>query len=1054
MAAEKSFLQSIKLDISRTFKLSPYERLAFHKILGIAKSETGSQILLRELQKGTLMRRSAILSLVNYNENDVRKTLVNLLGQPITESEKIIILDYLLQNPGVGAADAVFSFIDKEIGGEASHGALARGFRILQTIGEGDSNILEFLTSKITDEDIDSSIKGLAIEALASFNAIGYFEEIVKKGDEHLCFSAYKAIYEYARVVNEKASRKNDEERIFTYSEKGEEKSVLDIRVLLGKMTNYFDSYSNRTKIAFICAMISSNHREYLIYVMKALTSKDIELAGMTLYILYQNVELLTDPDKLFRSLIALSIENQRFNELIVAILYKYFSADDKSRQFNILQDKLYGYIVVTLETYFETYRKEFMITDVIEKGLPESFQRIRDFILKYGNPDIKKEIINHLNQEEPSVVRHVVDDMGKWISFIEEEDRESLHYLFEILLDDDIKSRENSASRIEDLRFEKLYLRNRIVRLCRLIGLLEISEASTALVNIYNYLKKYSDPRIMEAVIHTLSILNYSYMLGEIEVMINTGNEEDQKKALELISLFTEQRSLNILLELLKNRMSEESFLVEKALEILLDRDISGNVTANQILKGIIDNSGGSTIRSYAILGIGQCGMEPDIEFLNTLFFKLDDKEPKDVVVRAIGDIVYRNDNIHRRQLIKYLQEYLKDPGIRVRIYSCLLLIRLGDTNAIRSIREMLIIKNKDIQRDILTIIGDLKSIEFSFFILSLLKEEYGISRDIISLIKRLPEDEIREINGFIVNLFQKYEAPDMEGMDSMSAADPPKKITLEGAVQEQKTLLNIELLTAGMQEDDFYFTELINLNLKLKYLILSIVKQYNGVIAKLSKSDILIYFDHAIDAANAASGIEREVGRHNNSKTRKNHLRLNMHLYTGMIYVFNGEIVHVPVDLPIDMKNVPMENRVLVDGTTGDIISDKFSLLHLPSIAFPVEGQSVEFYEIEQQFNYNETVDSILKDVQEKLNQKEQMQQKLEEEMRMLRRKSRSTSSVAVARELENIGQKLQEQLNEIEGYVQRRSTDRELINNVRKMLKNTQNMYKVEISRIIID
>jgi phosphoribosylformylglycinamidine (FGAM) synthase PurS component len=76
------------------------------------------------------------------------------------------------------------------------------------------------------------------------------------------------------------------------------------------------------------------------------------------------------------------------------------------------------------------------------------------------------------------------------------------------------------------------------------------------------------------------------------------------------------------------------------------------------------------------------------------------------------------------------------------------------------------------------------------------------------------------------------------------------------------------------------------------------------------------------------------------------------------------------------------------------------------------------------------------------------------MEEEMKNLRRGVQSPSSAAVSRDLENLGNKLKESLTEIEKYIQRRSTDRELNRNVQKMLNNTYNMYKVEISRIIIE
>ncbi len=60
MSDEKNFLQTIKLEISRNFRLEPYERKAFHRILGLVKSQQGKDILLRELEKGGDIRKSAI----------------------------------------------------------------------------------------------------------------------------------------------------------------------------------------------------------------------------------------------------------------------------------------------------------------------------------------------------------------------------------------------------------------------------------------------------------------------------------------------------------------------------------------------------------------------------------------------------------------------------------------------------------------------------------------------------------------------------------------------------------------------------------------------------------------------------------------------------------------------------------------------------------------------------------------------------------------------------------------------------------------------------------
>ena len=86
---EKDFLQTLKLDISKKFTLAPYERIAFHKILGYHKSENGIRILLRDLQKGGIIRRSAVSVLKKIAHPEVTNALVDLLVTDDTGEEII-----------------------------------------------------------------------------------------------------------------------------------------------------------------------------------------------------------------------------------------------------------------------------------------------------------------------------------------------------------------------------------------------------------------------------------------------------------------------------------------------------------------------------------------------------------------------------------------------------------------------------------------------------------------------------------------------------------------------------------------------------------------------------------------------------------------------------------------------------------------------------------------------------------------------------------------------------------------------------------------------------
>ena len=158
-----------------------------------------------------------------------------------------------------------------------------------------------------------------------------------------------------------------------------------------------------------------------------------------------------------------------------------------ETRKNLLLRDKLFNYIVVTLETYFETYRKEFMVTEVIEKGYPENFQIIRKYLLESFTPELKRKVVNYLKNRDRAMLHSIIMEVSSVIPYIAAEEREGLYSLLEVLFDNDQKSRENSAGRIEDINFEKRYLRHRILRLCEIIGRLHIDEAATTLVKIFN---------------------------------------------------------------------------------------------------------------------------------------------------------------------------------------------------------------------------------------------------------------------------------------------------------------------------------------------------------------------------------------------------------------------------------------------------------------------------------------------------------------------------------------------------------------------------------------
>ncbi len=539
--------------------------------------------------------------------------------------------------------------------------------------------------------------------------------------------------------------------------------------------------------------------------------------------------------------------------------------------------------------------------------------------------------------------------------------------------------------------------------------------------------------------------------MLGEIEILLTTGSDEEQHKGLGLLSLFYEQRSLNIILEYLQKHSSRDSDLLVIAINILFERDIFGNVTAQKILKGIIESNKKSAIRSRAILTLGKCGFDSDIIFLNELFSTLQKDDPKDVIVLSIGYIIALNKNYKRRDVVKFLQEYLKDPGINVRIYSCLLLTTLGHTEAAKLIRDMLIIKNKNIQRVLMLILGELRSIEYCFFFISLLNEEYGIQRDIIPLIEMLPEPDLREIDGFVVNIFQKFEAPDTGGSDEQKNEIG---LVMKGLEETEVTVLKIDVRFYSEENELSSISEIVNLNLIIKAHIGSTIIDSKGIIIRMSNNKIMAYFDDPVTAGNTALQISKKMGLFNKSRMAEKNIGVFMQLITAHSKLINEELIVFPEYMFADPEKFPLQNRIMLNENFIQKIGDKFAYKVIPEIVFQDSGMFMKRFELLNYVDFSSISNDIIKVIGTEDDKKLEIQLQVAEELKRIKRENRSASAVSIARDLDEIGNQIKKQLNDIERYVQRRSTDRELNNNVKKMLTNLYNYYKVEISRIIIE
>ncbi len=1052
MTDDKNFLQSIKLEISRNFKLDPYERIAFYKVLACAKSNAGRDILIREVEKGGDLRISALHALSEFNDPVLVSVFVGILGKSPTDEELHIILDFIQNNGSASEVQPLIQLIESMKNDQKFAFIIKKIFNILKKIGETDGAFHQYLVAIINNPISETPLLEGAINAASILKKPSVYEELIKRNNDRISYNVFLSIYNLNLILV-----KNDEVEKEEYSppvlndDKGmsaEEELLLNLKVLLGKVTSKYDEFSTETKIAYINAMLSCNHRESVIYAMKALESKNNELIRKTFYSIYTNITRLRFPEKLLRSLISMSVETEENNKLIVDIFARYFSEKKKNRSDILFRDKLFGNITSTLEGYFETYRREFMIPDVSESSLPESFKKIRTSILKNINPEQKRKLITDIESEEKDLPRKILTYLAEWINYIDEEDQEAFSLFIDLIIDEDRVSREITAARIDTVNFEKRYLQSRIVRLCDIINVLNIDGAAKSLVYIYSYLKKYPDKEIFDSAISALCRINYSYMLSEVEIMLTAGSPEDQLRAVALLPLFTEKRLVNILVEYLKNNSSSGNEVTKGIVLILAEHDIKSNINAITVFKMVIENNLDPEIRRIAITGVGNCCITEDIEYLNELFIKVKEQHLKEAVVKAICSIIAYKSDYNKQQIMRFVQEYLKDPDIKVRIFSCMILIRLGNKDAFRSIREMLIIKNKLIQREILSILRDIRTPDFYFFLLSLLKEEFGISEDIIYLIKKLPIDELKEIETFIINIFRKFEVP-VVGPGTIS-----KEVSkLENSEKQELTVLylnieNFEALTAGMN-----FYELIEFYLKVDSIILTPVIENSGIISDKDNSRLTAWFSNPQDSINAVNEISQRLKTLNNSVIYKKNINTRIVIISDFYILVGDEIFEYTREKINSNINMPLINKTVIDLQTVKKISENFYSTPLPEILYSGELSDRTHFELMSRVNFKNVTSAMLEQKVAEISKAKQEQAQIVAQVKNLRTGNRSMTSIAIAGELENIGVRLREQLEEIERYVNRRSTDRELSKNVRQMLNNAYNLYRVEISKLTI-
>ena len=1046
MSEDKNFLQTIKLDISRNFKMDFYERRAFYRILGLSRSPQALEILRKELERGGQLRLNCLKVLASFEEEAVEDIFLNILNSNPSDEEILIILGHPAVTSNEQFLEPLISIIEKYKDSPDKAYIVRKVFCALKHFSQV-TPLYQLVESILEDYKSPEYLLRCAAEFVTWTKNFQFIEELLKRGNDHLLCYIFSGLYHFNLSM---AESNFEDEDISSPSWKPQEKLtpqqelMLQIKVLLGKVTARFDDFSPDTKTAFISAMLACNHRESSIFVLKALESKDQKFIKKILLSLYANLIHLKNPEKILRALMYMNTESKELDDIIVNIFTYFFSKRSTSRSDILFKDKQYGIITSTLENFFETYRREFMIPEVAENSLPDNIKSIRKFLLTYVEFETLKKLINSFNEELRLRKKNIKEILANKIPFIPEEHKNSLKQFLELIFMEDEEKLKQILLKIEDIDFEKKYLKSKIIRLCNIAGQLKIASSATILVFMYNYLKKFPEPDIFNSAIEALCKMNYSFILSEIEIMLATGDPQEQELSVRLLPLLTDRRVIGIISDFLKQNLLSDSTLIEKSIFVLIHQEIKMNINVASLLKDIISSNPSVKIKEIAIKGLGICAFGDDLDYLIDLYHETSNPEIRYAAIKAITSIVASASNYNKLNLSKFLNECLKDPNIKIRVMACMLLVRSGNREIFRTIREMLIIKNKGIQREILSIVRDLEVSDFNFFLLSLLREEFGISSDLINILSLIPPDEIKEIEGFIVNMFRKFEYPQSQGNQVANVFFTDKK---------RLSILMVSIANFKELSQDFNYSQFIDLYITIDSLILKGLEGRNGTLSFKERDFFILSFANTHDAVDFSLSIVENFQKYNSSVPERHRLEPVINLFTDEFLVKGEEFDDIYLGRFKRSDLEVLNSSIVADSQTLEIVSKDFSFSEIPDFLYSQDITDRNYFEFESLINFDEIADEILMSIEEELEREKEYQRNLEERLKLLQTANRSSTSVAIAAELENISLKIKEQLDEIETFINKRSTDRELNKNIRQMLRNLYNTLRIEISKIQI-
>lgn len=876
------------------------------------------------------VRHIAILAISGNKILKAAPFLYNLYLQSSSREEKKVILSALAELKDIEVSRKIFRLapFNKDPGQKIEMLNILASFPQIKGV--------EDMIAEQATKEKDDPVKYSAIFNLATIRNYHLLVKMIDQNkneqEKSLGFMALSANLEEIKKnlgFLQKKTKKTGKE--FTLKE-DLEKSFLFIRKILKNRVKNFKDFSKETQYAFLNAYIDSREKGLTALTRIVFNSASLEDQVYLLDMIDLKFAKIAEKESLLIQLCNFRFDAPLVREKVVLIFR--LSKDRK-----LLSPKEERFILGFIQKIFDKNLSDFNLYFGEGQKDETMLQKLSGFLFHHGNVEIQNLINIYMDQlsQNDGLLKKIV--MG----FFQSSSRfsvDELKYFVMHLKLQNVSLRKRITSELNSVKFEKAFLRNKVLLLLQIISDFKIKKISDKIFKLYKLSLKIKDYELTMECLRALSSLEFKAVFQEIENHWTLYDFLDNRDLLVALGLSANLSALDMIIRLYNDdQISEE--LLGPAIDVLGEISPAEHTPSLVFLQNLLRNQKRNFYNLFHALG--KIGNIHTIDFLLSEFIENQPDGADLSVVDCISSIAERNleskgmitENLYR--LLKHCRGISKFEVIAV-------LIILRDDYA-----EKILIENikKSSKREFVYFFSRLFSLFESFepndrikylgYLIELIKcirERPEFADSISQIISILSNQEKKMLSSVIIDQ-SKIEIKKEDSLEtSVGELSEKKKFIEEREHQKELTIFFSDIAGYTKKSSELSLLDTIELVREYEGISLPLIENNGGSIIKKMGDGLMVSFANPQKAVITALEIQNELQNLNQFRIGLRKIIIRIGINTGLVYIKEGDIFGDTVNIASRMETSAKPGTILITESTYDKIKKNIFCLRFPAI------------------------------------------------------------------------------------------------------------------------